>query len=306
LRKFNLERFEGESPRKQSDTIFVTKVIGLEAMRRAFAILACLCLLAAGEYFAVSKWAIRHETLDLFDATRQRPVSVDLAVRRDYEVKADNGFWKLPIAVISNGNTVRNTEYSFLANVLAARGYLVASIQQDLPTDPPLMTKVGLPYVGRSEVYQRSEANIMFVLGELQKMQPNADYSHITLVGHSNGGDVSMYCAKQHPELVSKVITLDNLRVPFVLSERLKILSFRSKDPNFKTDPGVLPSPEQAKMEGINIINTGAQHTDLSDRGPDSVKQKIQSMLDGFLNDSANSELRPDAEQPMIANPGDY
>jgi hypothetical protein len=59
-------------------------------------------------------------------------------------------------------------------------------------------------------------------------------------------------------------------------------------------------------MEGIDIINTGAQHTDLSDRGPDSVKQKIQSMLDGFLNDSANSELRPDAEQPMIANPGDY
>jgi len=48
-----------------------------------------------------------------------------------------------------NGNTVKNTEYSFLANVFAARGYLVASIQQDLSTDPPLMTKVGLPYVGR-------------------------------------------------------------------------------------------------------------------------------------------------------------
>ena len=48
-----------------------------------------------------------------------------------------------PIAFISNGNTVKNTEYSFLANALAARGYLVASVQQDLPTDPPLMTKVG-------------------------------------------------------------------------------------------------------------------------------------------------------------------
>ena len=56
-----------------------------------------------------------------------------------------------------------------------------------------------------------------------------------------------MYCAKQHPELVSKVITLDNLRVPFVLSDKMKILSFRSKDPHFKTDPGVLPTPEQAK-----------------------------------------------------------
>ncbi len=265
-------------------------------MKRAIAILACLCVLAGAEYVAISKWAIRHETLNLFDATRQRAVSVDLAVRRDYEMKADNGLWKLPIAIISNGNTVRNTEYSFLANVFATRGYLVASIQQDLPSDPPLMTHVGLPYAGRREVYLRCEANILFVLGEMQKRQPNANYDHLTLVGHSNGGDVSMYVAKQHPELVSKVITLDNLRVPFVLSDRMKILSFRSKDPNFKTDPGVLPAPERAKPGGIDIVDTGALHTDLSDRGPQSVKEKIQATLDKFLKDSASSDLAPATE----------
>jgi hypothetical protein len=276
-------------------------------MRRAIAIFACLSLLASGEYFAISKWAIRHETLNLFDANRHRPVSVDIAVRRDYEMKANNGLWMLPVAIISNGNTVKNTEYSFLANVLAARGYLVASIQQDLPTDPPLMTKIGLPYVGRRGVYIRCEANILFVVGQLQKLQPNADYSHLTLVGHSNGGDVSMYVAKQHPELVSKVITLDNLRVPFVLSDRLKILSFRSKDPNFRTDPGVLPTPKQAKAEGIDIVNTGALHTELSDRGPDAVKEKIQATLDGFLRDSASSDLaQAKPAEPMIDNPGDY
>jgi predicted esterase len=275
-------------------------------MKRALAILACLCLLAGGEYFAISKWAIRHETLNLFDATRQRPVSVDLAVRWDYEMKADNGLWKLPVAIISNGNTVRNTEYSFLANVLAARGYLVASIQQDLPSDPPLMTKVGMPYVGRRGVYLRCEANILFVLDELQKRQPNADYSHITLVGHSNGGDVSMYVAKQHPELVSKVITLDNLRVPFVLSKNLKILSFRSKDPNFRTDPGVLPAPG-ANDKNVDIINTGALHTQLSDRGPEALKERIQATLDKFLGEAASSDLRAtNSAEPMIANPGDY
>lgn len=276
-------------------------------MRRAFVILACLCVLSAGEYFAISKWAIRHETLNLYDPARQRPVAVDLAVRRDYEMKADNGFWKLPIAIISNGNTVRNTEYSFLANVLAARGYLVASIQQDNPSDPPLMTKVGMPYVGRRGIYMRCESNILFVLGELQKRQPHAEYDHLTLVGHSNGGDVSMYFAHQHPELVSKVITLDNLRVPFVLSNRMKILSFRSKDPNFKTDPGVLPTPRDAEADGIDIVNTGALHTELSDRGPDSVKEKIQATLDKFLSESASSALAPaDTTQPMIMNPGDY
>jgi hypothetical protein len=274
-------------------------------MRRALAILACLCVLAGGEYFAISKWAIRHETLSLFDASRQRPISVDLAVRRDYETKADNGFWKLPVAIISNGNTVKNTEYSFLANALAARGYLVASIQQDLPSDPPLMTKVGLPYVGRREVYMRCEANILFVLGELQKRQPNADYDHLTLVGHSNGGDVSMYVAKQHPELVSKVITLDNLRVPFVLSDKMKILSFRSKDPNFQTDPGVLPTPQQAKADGIDIIHTQFQHTWLSDRGPDSAKERIQATLDEFLGHGSASELAPaDTDNLIVTNAG--
>ena len=66
-------------------------------------------------------------------------------MRWDYEMKANDGIRCFLVAIISNGNTVRNTEYSFLANVLAARGYLVASIQQDIPTDPPLMTKVGMP-----------------------------------------------------------------------------------------------------------------------------------------------------------------
>jgi hypothetical protein len=277
----------------------------METMKRATITFACLCALTAGAYFGISKWGIRHETLDLFDAARQRPVAVDLAVRRDYEMKADAGYWKLPVAVISNGNTVKNTEYSFLANVLAARGYLVASIQQDLPTDPPLMTRIGLPYVGRREVYEKGEANILFVLGQLRKRQPNADYDHLTLVGHSNGGDIAMFCAKQHPEIVSKVITLDNLRVPFVLSDKLKILSFRSRDPNFKTDVGVLPTLEQAKMDGIDIVNTRFQHTDMSDRGPDSVKETIQATLDQFLGDSANSELAPTAtDKPIAINAG--
>jgi hypothetical protein len=272
-------------------------------MKRAIAILACVCVVVGGLYFSASKWGIRHETLNLFDSARQRPVAVDLAVRRDYEMKANAGYWKLPVAIISNGNTVKNTEYSFLANVLAARGYLVASIQQDIPTDPPLMTKVGLPYVGRRQVYEKGEANILFVRGELKKLQPNANYDHLTLVGHSNGGDIAMFCAKHHPELVSKVITLDNLRVPFVLNDKMKILSFRSKDPNFKTDPGVLPTPEQAKTDGIDIVNTKFQHTDMSDRGPASVKETIQATLDKFLG--SGSELAPaPTENPIVSNAG--
>jgi dienelactone hydrolase len=278
-------------------------------MKRALVILACICAVVGGVYVAGSKWVIRHQTLDLFDATRQRPVSVDLAVRRDYEMRASEGTRMLPVAIISNGNTVKNTEYSFLENVLAARGYLVASIQQDLPSDPPLVTKVGMPYVGRLDVYKRGEANILFVVDELKKIEPNADYDHLTLVGHSNGGDIAMYTAKEHPGLVSKVITLDNLRVPFVLNNKMKILSFRSTDPNFKTDPGVLPTPEQAKAEGIDIVKTPFQHTWMSDRGPEDARQQIQSTLEKFLGSSSSSDLSPvPTDNPLIAKmgPGPY
>ena len=63
-------------------------------------------------------------------------------------------------------------------------------------------------------MYEKGEANILFVLQQLKKLQPNADYDHLTLVGHSNGGDIAMYFAQQHPDLVSKVVTLDNCASP--------------------------------------------------------------------------------------------
>jgi hypothetical protein len=95
------------------------------------------------------------------------------------------------------------------------------------------------------------------------------------------------------------------LRVPFVLNDKMKILSFRSTDPRFRTDRGVLPTPEQAKADGIDIVNTRFQHTDMSDRGPDLVKEKIQATLDEFLGNGSSSELAPaPIDNPLISNAG--
>ena len=272
-------------------------------MKRGLLIATSLCLVLVGGYFAFSKLAIRHETLNLFDAARNRPVPVDITVRRNAECKAGAGITTLPIAIVSHGNTVKNTEYSFLANVLATRGYLVASIQHDLPGDAPLMTEEGSLFVGRLGVYERGEQNILFAIGQLKKIEPNADYDRLTLVGHSNGGDISMFFAQQHPELVQKLVTLDNLRVPMLRSGP-KILSFRSKDPVFKADPGVIPDDKDAKKAGIDLVWTHAQHADMSDRGPASVKTSIQNNLNQFLSDNSNSKLRPaDTEKLIIFDP---
>jgi hypothetical protein len=273
-------------------------------MKRGIAVLASLSALITVGYFTASKWAIRHETLTFNDPARDnRPVAVDIAVRRDKEMQANAGMITLPVAILNHGNTVKFTEYSFLANIFAARGYLAVSIQHDLPTDAPLVTKVGEIYVGRLPHYQRGIANIRFAVDQMKKIEPNADYDRLTMVGHSNGGDISMYFAKMYPDEIKKVVTLDNLRVPFMTDGRFKILSFRSKDPVFKPDPGVIPNEEVCEKSGITVVQTGYQHTDMSDRGPDDAKNTIQGMLDKFLDD--DSPLKPvESNTPKIIEPG--
>ena len=274
-------------------------------MKRGIAILLSLTVLVTAGYFTISKWAIRHETLTFYDASRDnRPVQVDVAIRRDKEMQANAGMITLPVAILNHGNTVKFTEYSFLANVFAARGYISISIQHDLPTDPPMVTKVGELYVGRQPQYLRGVANIRFAVAEMQKVQPNADYDHLTVVGHSAGADISMYFAKLHPELVKKVVTLDNLRVPFMTDGRFKILTFRSKDPQFKTDPGVIPTEEICEKAGITVVRTEFQHNDMRDTGPDTAKESIQGMLDKFLED--DSPLKPVTSKtsPLMTDAG--
>jgi hypothetical protein len=274
-------------------------------MRRGITIFASLSALLAVGYFTASNWAVRHETLTFYDPARDnRPVAVDIAVRRDKEMQADAGMIKLPVAILNHGNTVKFTEYSFLANAFAFRGYIAISIQHDLPTDPPMVTKVGELYVGRQPQYLRGVANIKFAVEEMKNVLRNADYDHLTVVGHSAGADISMYFAKLHPELIKRVVTLDNLRVPFITDGRFKILSFRSKDPVFKTDPGVIPPKEVREKSGIEVIQTGFQHNDMRDNGPDEAKASIQGMLDKFLEDESPLRQVEIKASPDLTDPG--
>ena len=263
-------------------------------MKRGFIVLFSLCAIMTLAYFTASKWAIHHKTLTFSDPLRSdRDVTVDLAVRRDREMESIADMINLPVAILSHGNTVKNTEYSFLANAFAARGYMVVSIQHDLDSDAPMATKVGEEYVGRRPQYNRGISNINFALEEMKKAYPNADYHHLTLIGHSNGGDISMYFAKLHPDMVKKVVTLDNLRVPFVTDGKIKILSFRSKDPVFKADPGVVPDDEACAKAGIEVVKTQFQHNDLSDRGPEQAKAYIEAKVHRFLDEVDQDDDNP-------------
>src|SRR3979409_2579510 len=147
-------------------------------MKRGITVLLSLSVLLTLAYFTASKWAIRHETISFYDPARDnRLVAVDIAVRWDKEMQANAGMIKLPVAILNHGNTVKNTEYSFPANIFAARGYLAISPQHDLPTDPPMVTKVGELYVGRLPQIQRGIANIRFAVDEMKTTQPTAGSS---------------------------------------------------------------------------------------------------------------------------------
>jgi hypothetical protein len=273
-------------------------------MKRGITILLSLCVLGAALYFTVSKWAIRHETLTFHDASRDnRTVAVDVAVRRDKEMQANAGLITLPVAILNHGNTVKFTEYSFLANLFAARGYISISIQHDLPTDPPMVTKAGEFYVGRQPQYLRGVANIRFAVDQMRQVQPNADYDHLTVVGHSAGADISMYFARLHPNQVRRIVTLDNLRVPFVTDGKFNIFSFRSKDPVFKTDPGVIPPKNVQEKAGITVVQTGFQHNDMRDTGAEEAKESIAGKLGELLDDE--TPAKPGApDTPLMTSDG--
>jgi len=261
------------------------------AMKRKLVIGAAVVfgIIVAG--LVATRIAIRHYRMPLFDTARNRSVPVDLYVRRDKEMEAYAGMTVLPVAIVNHGNTVGSNEYSFICNMLAARGFLVASVQHDLPTDPPISMK-GYPYVGRLASYERGAANIDFVLGELKKSEPPADYDHLLLVGHSQGGDISVFYAAGHPDSVKKVVTLDNLRVPLEFV-RARLLSLRSLGGAFKPDPGVVPTEADREKEGIDVVMTGAPHTELNDRGPEALKEKITSAISEFLDKEQPAPKRP-------------
>lgn len=225
--------------------------------------------------------AVHPDTLILFDKARSRPIPI--AIFRPIP-----GIISPGLIILSHGYGANDPgsylTYSGICNFLAWQGYMVISIQHELPTDA-LIPMEGKPQVVRRPFWDKGADNILFVIRYAQAhYAAQCNTRNIILIGHSNGGDMSALFAQKYPGIVSKVITLDNRRMALPRTSKPKIYSLRSSDQ--PADEGVLPSEAEAKKLGIKIIKLPATiHNDMDDGGTEAQQAEINGYIKQFLQE---------------------
>lgn len=228
---------------------------------------------------SVPKAASNLEFVRLRDPSRARDVPIEVSFGRRFGLCTVAH--QCPVAIVSGGYGVSYVEYSFVTKMLTELNYTVVSIQNDLATDPPLPSNRDL-YRLRMPIWERSAANILFVRDVLARRHDNLDFRHLLLVGHSNGGDLSIVFANSHPELVFAIVTLDNRRVPIPLSKSLKVLSLRSSD--MPPIPGIVPGAKERAEFQVKVVQlSDAKHDEMDDAGSEATKQNIVHAIKSFL-----------------------
>ncbi|RKS98062.1 alpha/beta hydrolase family protein [Chryseobacterium defluvii] len=229
-------------------------------------------------------YKVKLDTLTLYDTSRNRTIPVAF-YRPDLKNKISNQ----QIVIFSHGYGQNKggdyLHYSYLTENLASKGYFVVSIQHELPTDDLIPTD-GKPQIVRMPFWERGVDNILFVVNELKKTKPELDYQHLTLIGHSNGGDMIALLATKYPEKVYKIITLDHRRMYLPKTSAPKIYTLRSND--FPADEGVLPDSNEQKKYSIVVQPTQINHGKMDDKASPEEKKTLNFFIWNFIK-----ELKP-------------
>lgn len=228
------------------------------------------------------EFEVKSDSANWLDSSRNRLIPVAF-----YLPIVNNKIRNQELVIVSHGygenKPGANKSYSYLTKKLASKGYFVVSIQHELPTDD-LLPLTGIPQVVRRSNWERGADNILFVLNELKKIKPELDFKHVNLIGHSNGGDMTVLFAHKYPNLADKIISLDNRRMELPRTSQPKIYSLRSSDQS--ADEGVLPTVAEQKKFGIKIIKLpNTIHNDMNDRGNKRQKREINTYIMDFLRE---------------------
>ncbi|MBK8627867.1 MAG: alpha/beta hydrolase [Saprospiraceae bacterium] len=228
-----------------------------------------------------SQFEFSLDTLKLYDQSRQREIPIAI-----YKPTSKvSGKQKLVIFSHGYGQNKGGDylAYSYLTEFLATKGFFVVSIQHELATDS-LLPLTGNLQIVRRPFWERGADNILYVINELKRTNPDLDFKHITLVGHSNGGDMTALFPQKYPNIVEKIITLDNRRMALPKSKRVTVYSLRSSDQ--PADEGVLPTKKETKKYKMKIVKlANTTHNEMDDNANDEQRKEIQEYFLTFIND---------------------
>ncbi len=217
------------------------------------------------------------DTLKLFDQSRNRVIPIAIYSPKSEENKQ--------IVIVSHGYGQNKggdyLAYSYLTENLAIKGYFVVSIQHELSTDS-LIPMSGIPQIVRRPFWDRGANNILFVIQSLKQSNPKLDFKHICLIGHSNGGDMTALFPQKYPNIVSKIITLDNRRMALPRTNNPKVYSLRSSDQ--PADKEVLPTDKEQKKFNMKIIKLpNTIHNKMDDNANETQRKEINDYVLSFL-----------------------
>lgn len=235
----------------------------------------------SSDYEPLSSPGIRVTKFETFDSIRNRRIPYALFSPEIEKDTTDS----IQLVIFSHGYgsnyPLNYLNYSYLTKSLARKGFWTLSIQHEL-ADDPLIPQTGVIQVVRMPFWVRGEANILFVLEDFKKKFPNFKIRSVDLIGHSNGGDMSVLTARNHPELIRKVITLDNLRMPIPHVSSPQFFSLRSTDKT--ADSLVIPPKEICVTCGIQIIQLQKiTHNAMNDEGSRKQKKQINQYIGKIL-----------------------
>ena len=225
--------------------------------------------------------AFKLDSLEMFDNSRNRKIPVAF-----FQPKTDRKIKNQQVIIFSHGYGQNqggdNLRYSYLTENLASKGYYVVSIQHELPTDE-LLPMDGNLQITRRPNWERGTENILFVLNKMKVLEPDLDFKHLTLIGHSNGGDMTVLFAHKYPELIYKVISMDNRRMPLPRVSKPKIYTLRSND--FPADEQVLPNIDEQKKYRIVVQQTQINHSSMDDDATTPERKIMNDFIEKYLNE---------------------
>lgn len=244
-------------------------------------LLSCSTKKASNNSIVETKtFEVKLDSLTLIDSIRNREIPIAI-----YAPKSDKKIKKHQVIIFSHGYGENKggdyLRYSYLTEYFASKGFYVVSIQHELPTDE-LLPKIGNIQLTRRPFWERGAENILFVLNHLKENNTDLDFDKLTLIGHSNGGDMSVLFAHLHPDLVNKVISLDNRRMSLPRTSNPRIYTLRSND--FPADENVLPTEEEQTKFQITVQYTNINHSNMDNDATEEERKTIIEFIETYLS----------------------